>query len=98
MSQHQPEPDPLKPDPPHQASDAEPLPTPAEESAGYLFSYYYVPSVTAYHYSEAGGLARHRDVPVERGRFPGCRPRRTDEAALDLDLFLGPRWSPEPQP
>jgi hypothetical protein len=39
MSPHQSESDPPQPDPPRQVRDAEPLPAPAEEFEGYLYSY-----------------------------------------------------------
>jgi hypothetical protein len=97
MSQHQPEPDPLKPDPPHQASDAEPLPTPAEESAGYLFSYYYVPSVTAYHSSEAGDLHAIETYKESESVSPDVILVETTEQTWTYSSSLDPD-NPEPQP
>jgi hypothetical protein len=96
MSPHQPEPDLPEPDPPRQDRDAEPLPAPVEESAGYRYSYH-VPSVTAYHYSEAGDLLAIETYPESGPASPDVVLVEQTEQTWTYTYSSDPD-PPEPQP
>jgi hypothetical protein len=96
MTVHQPEPDPPEPDSPRKAADAEPLSAPAEEAAGYLYSSP-VPSVTAYHYSEAGDLLAIETYLDSGSDSPDVILVEHTEQTWTYTYSLEPD-NPEPQP